>query len=125
MQHLRAFVLSQGASYLDLRLANDAIEPRVAPGASDDGLDGWSFMMRTPDADLALLYLENGSTAARLRGFRRGAAYRWTWFDPRTGRWSQPVTLVTDGQGVLARPAVPAGAPAGAADWAARVVFAR
>jgi hypothetical protein len=125
MQHLRAFVLSRGASYLDLRLANDAIEPRVAPGASDDGLDGWSFMMRTPDADLALLYLENGSTAARLRGFRRGAAYRWTWFDPRTGRWSQPVTLVTDAQGVLARPAVPAGAPAGAADWAARVVFAR
>jgi hypothetical protein len=125
MGHLRAFVLSEGARYQDLRLASDAIHPRAAQGANDDGLDGWSYMMRTVEGDFALLYFENGAAAAQLRDFEAGARYLWTWFDPRTGAWSAPVVLSADRRGVLARPDLPARGPAGADDWAAKIVVAR
>jgi hypothetical protein len=122
MQHLRTFVLAEGARYQELELANDAIEPRAAPGASPDGLDGWAFMMRTAARDFALLYFENGAPGSRLTGYRPGTAYRWTWLDPRTGAWSEPVALRADGRGVLTRPPPPSGGPAGAGDWAARLI---
>jgi hypothetical protein len=125
MQHLRSFVLSEGAKYQNLQPASDAVEPRAAAGAIDDGLDGWSFMMRTPAADLALLYFENGAAPSRLTGFPPRGSYRWTWFDPRAGTWGAPQKLRADARGVIARPSAPSRGPAGADDWAAKLVAAR
>jgi hypothetical protein len=125
MQHLRAFVLSQGTRYRDLRLANDAIEQRVAPGVPADGLDGWAFMMRTDARDFALVYLENGAVATRFGGYVPGGGYEWTWFDPRTGTWSAPIGLRADAQGAIVRPTTPVAAPVKAADWAAKIVAMR
>ena len=64
MQHLRNFVLSEGARYQQLTLASQDLEPRSIPDALADGLDGWSFLMRTPQADFALAYFENHGIAA-------------------------------------------------------------
>jgi hypothetical protein len=58
MQHLSRFVLSEGDRYQQLQLASEDVEPRRTAGSSEDGLDGWSFMMRTADRSLALLYFE-------------------------------------------------------------------
>ena len=49
MQHLRSFVLSEGSRYQQLTLASNDLEPRSIPDALADGLDGWSFLMRTAD----------------------------------------------------------------------------
>jgi hypothetical protein len=126
MQHLRAFVLSEGARYQELELANDAIHPRTAPGAIDDGLDGWSFLMRTEARDFALAYFENDAPAARLAGFTPGARYRWTWFDPRTGTWSEAIHLTASGTGELAMPPFPGigHVPEGSRDSAAKILAA-
>jgi hypothetical protein len=121
MQHLRDFVLSQGARYQDLVPASQDLEPRSIPDALADGLDGWSFLMRTPSRDFALAYFEQKALAARLRGFEPGARHHWFWFDPRRGTWSRPVVVVADSQGTLSSPPFPEGGRQAMRDVAARI----
>ena len=59
MRHLHAFVLCEGIVTRSSTLASQDLEPRSIPDALADGLDGWSFLMRTADKDFALAYFEN------------------------------------------------------------------
>jgi hypothetical protein len=122
MQHLRTFVLSEGARYQDLAPASQDLAPRSIPGALADGLDGWSFLMRTPDRGYALAYFEVKALRPKLGGFAPRANYRWTWFDPREGTWGAARTLRADAQGALAAPAFPEGKDQAANDSAAKIV---
>lgn len=129
MQHLRAFVLSEGKRYQDLRLASDQLSPRKAPGSPEDGLDGWSYMMRTADQQLALLYFENKSVLPQLSGFLPNQRYRVQWFDPMTGEWHKTIAVVTDSYGKLDLPSFPEqtfetdqGQQIAERDWAAKIV---
>jgi hypothetical protein len=124
MQHLRSFVLSQGDRYQQLQLASTDLEPRSIPDAVADGLDGWSFLMRTSDKDFALVYFENKALTARLKGFTAGARYSWTWFDPRTGEWARALSLKSDEAGVLVAPPFPAGGKQATRDIAAKILRA-
>ncbi len=122
MGHLATFVLSEGARYQELVLASDLLSPRSAPGSSDDGLDGWSFLMKTPDGDFALLYFENQATGCSVRGLKPHGRYRWTWFNPRRGEWRTPMEIAADGGGLLHSPDFPTGEPGIINDWAAKLV---
>jgi hypothetical protein len=121
MQHLGRFVLSEGDRYQQLQVASADLAPRSAPEATDDGLDGWAFMMRTADRALALLYFEQKAVAPRVGGLVPGARYLWSWFDPRTGEWTAATRLAAGADGVLAAPRFPGGAVRAARDWAARL----
>ena len=107
MRGLGDFVLSEGLRYRDLRLASDDLAPRKSAGSSATGLDGWAFLMRTPDKALGLLYFENKAQRARTTGWRPDSRYRFTWFDPRTGQWREPIELRSDAAGLLQLPAFP------------------
>jgi len=96
MQWMKKFFLSEGRRYQDLLLANDEITPRKAPGSPEDGLDGWSLMMRTKEKDLAFLYFENKAIRARLAGWVPGKSYRLTWYDPRKGEWASAAEVTSD-----------------------------
>ena len=122
MQHLRAFVLSEGARYQDLVPVPQDLQPRSIPGALADGLDGWSFLARTPNRDFALAYFEARATRPKLANFQPGARYGWTWFEPETGRWHRPITLTADASGHLAAPPFPVGGPNATRDVAAKIV---
>lgn len=122
MRHLATFVLDQGARYAELRLASDDLQPRFAPEAIEDGLDGWSFMMRTAQADFALLYFENGATRPQARGFPPGVRFRWRWFNPETGAWSEPAEVSADAAGVVQVPEFPVAGARALSDWAAQLV---
>jgi hypothetical protein len=122
MTHLREFVLSEGGRYQELELAADAVSARKGINPLDDGLDGWAFMMRTPGRDLALLYFENRADAVTLAGFAANTRYRWTWFNPRQGRWLAPVEVTANAEGTLASPGFPAGEAGIINDWAAKLV---
>jgi hypothetical protein len=132
MRHLKAFVLSEGARYQELTLASQDLDPRSIPDAVADGLDGWSFLMRTPQRDFALVYFENRALATRLAGFTPGANYLWRWFDPRDGRWGAELRIKADAQGRLASPdfppddrsAGPGGGRQAARDVAAKILRA-
>jgi hypothetical protein len=121
MKLLRDFVLSEGARYRDLQLASSQVEPRRPDDNSESGLDGWGFLMRTPEKDLGLFYFENRARRARTTGWNPGAAYRFTWYNPRTGEWSGPTNLTADSQGALQLPPFPGGQETAATDWAAKM----
>jgi hypothetical protein len=125
MQHLKAFVLSEGERYQHLKLASNDLAPRSIPDASADGLDGWSFLMRTAERDFALAYFENQALRPQLKGFKAGARYRWLWFDPRTGAWGTPLELTTDTKGTVAAPPFPSGGKQAKGDVAAKIFLSR
>jgi hypothetical protein len=121
MQHLKAFMLSEGGRYQDLLPASADVAPRSSADALAEGLDGWSFMMRTADRTLAFLYFETNAVAARLGGFTPSRGYRWSWFDPRSGTWSEPTLLAADAHGTLVTPDFPDGGAIAGRDIAAKV----
>ncbi len=123
MQHLGAFILSQGDKYQQLQPASQNIEPQKAPGSPPAGLDGWSYMMRSAKKDFALLYFENNAVLPTLSGFKRNTSYRFLWFNPRTGEWQKSVTIKTDRKGILQPPAFPDGQNPSSTDWAAKIII--
>jgi len=122
MRVLGAFILSEGMRYRDLQPASDDLAPRRAAGSSEHGLDGWSFLMRSPERDLGLLYFEHGAARARSTGWTPNARYRFAWYDPRNGAWGEPVELTADADGAVRLPAFPDGTEIASTDWAARIV---
>jgi hypothetical protein len=121
MRHLESFVLSRGDAYQHLEPARNDILPNKAPGAPHDGLDGWAYMMRTPDRRFALLYFENESVLPVLRNFTAGEKYNFRWFDPITGEWTEDKDLVADENGQLMLPEFPGGGKKSFRDWAAKI----
>jgi hypothetical protein len=124
MQHLRAFVLSEGDRYQRLAPASNDLDPRSIPDSLADGLDGWSFLMRTAERDFALVYFEQKAVRTRLKGFSPGARYSWTWFDPRAGQWERGLSLRADSTGALDSPPFAGGGTRAARDIAAKIVRA-
>ena len=122
MRGLGTFILSEGVRYRDLVPASGDLVPRKAPGSSEHGLDGWSFLMRTPERDLGFLYFENGAVRASVGGWTPGGRYRFTWFDPREGDWRETVDLTADARGSLQLPPFPGSAAPATTDWAAKIV---
>lgn len=120
MQYLEKFVLSDGVRYRDLVLAEDDIHPRKAPGSLENGLDGWSYMMRTPDKRFALLYFEWKSERPRLSGMIPGGQYRWIWYNPLNGQWGRQIAVKADAKGVLRAPPFPKNTAK--TDWAAKLL---
>jgi hypothetical protein len=121
MRGLGAFMLSAGSRYRDLQLASDHLTERKAPGSSETGLDGWSFLMRAPDKTLGLLYFENKARRGAAAGWVPGARYVFTWFDPRAGEWRDSVDLAADASGLVRLPPFPGGHDVAPADWAAKI----
>lgn len=121
MRPLGEFILSEGYKYRDLVPAQGAILPRKAAGSFDDGLDGWSYMMRNREKDFALLYFENGSVKPTLTGFIPDKQYSLIWFDPVTGKWQKPLTVTTDAQGSLTIPSFPDSQDHSVTDWALKL----
>jgi hypothetical protein len=118
MQHLKKFILSEGARYQELEPAFQDLSPQKAKGSHQEGLDGWSFMMRTPDKGFALLYFENKAKLPVLSGMLPSSDYTLFWYDPVSGEWSGTTTLRTDKKGKLVLP----GMPDPHKDWAAKLI---
>lgn len=122
MALLENFVLSEGKRYQELVPASVSIEQRKAPGTPEDGLDGWSYMMRTQDANFALLYFENASVSTTLSGFEPNTRYQWSWYDPRQGEWLETQALRANAIGEIETPPFPQGDTVASEDWAAKVL---
>ena len=122
MRPLHDLILSEPGKYQALQLARQDVRPHKAPDAPADGLDGWAYMMRTPDRRLAFLYFEHRSVLPTLHGFTPGAAYSFRWYDPATGEWKERVRIQAGADGVLRIPAFPSAAGRSFNDWAAKIV---
>lgn len=107
MLYLKNFIMSEGSRYQYLEPAHTDIYPRKANGSPENGLDGWSYMMRTPEKDFALLYFENLSVLPVLKGFEPGTLYYLYWYDPERGEWKNPVSITANNKGMLVIPVFP------------------
>jgi hypothetical protein len=125
MQHLKAFILSEGKKFQDLQLARQDIQPHITPGSPEQGLDGWSYMMRTPEKDFALLYFENQSVLPVLNNFNPDTAYYFIWFNPLNGEWKEKIIIKSDEKGMLTIPDFPDGRNPFSTDWAAKIIIAK
>ncbi|MFO7369149.1 MAG: DUF5060 domain-containing protein [Bacteroidales bacterium] len=125
MQHLEKFILSEGARYQALIPCHQEILPRKAPGAPEKGLDGWSYMMRTPEKDFALLYFENLAVIPELGGYIPNTSYVLKWFDTVKGNWGNEILLKSDRKGKLQLPGFPDGKNPASIDRAAKITKVR
>ena len=125
MQYLAKFILSEGNKYEQLQPGVESIHPQKAPGSPEAGLDGWSYLMRTPDNKLALLYFENQSVIPELSGFPPDETYSLKWFNPRNGKWKEKIILKSDRKGVIYLPNFPGGKQISITDWAAKLNAAK
>ncbi|MBN2424480.1 MAG: DUF4038 domain-containing protein [Calditrichaceae bacterium] len=121
MRHLKSFIMSEGARFQDLQLGSQNINPQRAPGSPLMGMDGWSFMMQTPEKDLAFLYFENLAVLPELSGFKENAAYTLQWYDPITGAWLEKIALKADKEGKIKLTSFPDGQNPAKRDWAAKI----
>ncbi len=122
MQHLSAFILSEGNKYKQLEPRHRNIHPRKAPDSPEKGLDGWAYMMCTPAKDFALLYFENQSVLPKLSGFKENTSYNFRWFNPRNGEWLKSMVVKSDEKGFLSLPSFPDGKNTSSTDWAAKII---
>lgn len=91
MQHLRTFVWSEEARFQELIPDADYVYPSKNYDVGSNR--GWAYCARTPAKDLYLLYFEADCPRAILRGVRHDARYAATWFDPRSGAWTDAGVL--------------------------------
>lgn len=96
VQHLKTFAFVRGTDYRALIPCSDALAN--ARNAPDLGYEGWGYAAGASDRSWYLLYFEsNCDDGIRLRGFSGPESYRATWFDPRSGQWSEPGETITVG----------------------------
>ncbi len=122
MQHLKTFISSEGKRFQSLQLASQDIHPQKAPGSPEKGLDGWSYMMRTPEKDFALLYFENQAVVPELAGFKPNASYILQWFNTVNGKWEKKNAIAADKEGRLILLNFPDGQNPSVIDWAAKII---
>jgi hypothetical protein len=123
MQYLSDFILSEGDKYQQLEPVHSDIHPRKAPNSPQKGLDGWAYMMRTPEKDFALLYFEDKSVLPKLSGFKGNTSYDFKWFNPSNGKWEDRIIIKTDKNGELNLPSFPDGKSLSVRDWAAKILL--
>lgn len=123
MQHLSAFILSEGAEFQQLQPHQQHLHPQKAKNSSVRGLDGWSLMMLNAEKDLGMLYCENGAELPKISGLKDNSNYSFQWFDPRNGEWKEAQTIKSDRKGNLVIPQFPDGQNPSSTDWAAKIML--
>lgn len=122
MQHLKSFVLSEGARYQELEPYHHHLHPQKAKNSALRGLDGWSLMMITPSKDFALLYFENKAELPVISGLKKNTSYSLQWFDPIKGEWKASHVITSDKKGNMTLPNFPDGSAISSTDWGAKIL---
>jgi len=100
MQHLGTFILSEGKLYQECFPAKELLVPHKAPQSVEEGLDGWAYLLVSPQKELALAYFESGCEIPLVTGLMTHRNYEIHWFDPVSGEWLiDPETVTTNESG--------------------------
>ncbi len=105
VRHLGSFVTKYGTRYQDLIPNADLVIPNKS--GPPLGYRGWAYCAHTPDKTLLLLYLEKDCPAVTVRSLIHDATYTVTWFDPRSGEWSDGGTITAGQEGRVSLPTPP------------------
>jgi len=123
LQYLRDFVLSEGRKYQQLVPRVDLLWPNKS-GQENDWLQ-WAYCARTAKKDFFLLYFEKDCNRATLSGALPDAKYKASWFNPRTGQWTDAGTLTADSAGKIALPSFPGNLEKTDTDWGLKLTLVK
>jgi hypothetical protein len=123
LQYLRDFVLSEGRKYQHLVPKVNLLLPNKS-GKKNDWLQ-WAYCARTPEKDLFLLYFEKDCNRATLSGALPDAEYKASWFNPRTGQWTEAGTLTADSAGKIVLPSFPGNLEKTDTDWGLKLTLVK
>lgn len=122
LPYLGKFILSEGVAYRECVPARERLAPHKADGAPEEGLDGWAFLLLSPERDLGFVYFENECEAPDLTGLIPDRPYRLQWFDPISGEWlPESRTVRTNSEGSLQIESFPDGGRISNRDWCLKV----
>ena len=122
--YLRRFLESEGDKYQEMVPASEKLHPRESAGSQPDGLDGWSFMLLSPDQKLALLYFENQCELPEISGLLADQPYVFRWFNTIEGNWlDQPAILTADQYGKIMIDAFPEDKKITEQDWGLKILL--
>ncbi len=124
MQFLGKFMLSEGKAYQKCIPKRNLLHPGKAKNAPENGLDGWGFLLLSPENDLGFLYFENASEIPFVSELRPDTDYSIEWFDPKTGNWLEINEGRTDHGGKLDLKSFPGGEKVSSRDWALKIKIA-
>jgi len=120
--HIRKFLLSEGATFQDMVLASNELNPRKSARSHPNGLDGWAFMMCTPNKDLSMIYFENKCEIPEITNLQANKTYRVYWFDPVSGKWMKDEhNVVSNSKGSINLNLFPDGEKTSYQDWALKM----
>ncbi len=121
MQHLATFILSEGPAYQNCVPDRKYLVPHKAPDAPANGLDGWAFLLLSPEKQLGFLYFENKARVPQINGLEPGTPYKMEWFDPVTGEWLNQTEKTTDARGSMKISSFPDGSTTSDRDWCLKI----
>lgn len=121
LQYLKKFLLSEGSRYVQCVPSKEMLQPYKAKDAPEDGLDGWSFLLLSPEKDLGFVYFENQCEIASIKDLIRNRDYQVTWFNPISGDWLNSLNIKSSDAGVIELNAFPDGTKKSKSDWAVKI----
>lgn len=116
--YFKQFIDAFGKTYQNMIVVyKDLSEPHN----NSDLLDEWSYMLKSPDNKIVLLYFEKLAKLPTIANLSANKEYKSQWFNPRTGEWTKMGDgyLKTDHQGNLKLPKFPSDKLISENDWAA------
>jgi hypothetical protein len=122
MQHLGKFILSEGKIYQECVPASELLVPGKAENSIEEGLDGWAYLLISPQKELAFAYFESGSEIPLVKGLLPGMKYKMSWFDPITGEWlANPQMITADVNGRIRLESFPDSTSLSVRDWSLKM----
>ncbi len=122
LQHMGKFILSEGLLYQDCKPSRELLNPYKSKGAPEEGLDGWAFMLLSPNNDVAFTYFENKCEIPEVTGLNENSDYILEWFNPITGEWlEESLKGKTNKDGKLKLNQFPNGNYISKQDWALKI----
>ena len=86
------------------------------------GLDGWAYLLMSPQKELAFAYFENNCEIPRISGFVPAMKYQIQWFDPETGKWvKDPLKTSAGADGNIKLAGFPDGRKVSGKDWCLKI----
>ncbi|MGF1637725.1 MAG: hypothetical protein ACFCUU_11680, partial [Cyclobacteriaceae bacterium] len=122
MQHLASFILSEGDAYQKCIPSHNQLKPNKAEGSPEGGLDGWSYLLISPEKNLVFCYFEQTAEMAKVHQLIPNANYKVMWYNPSSGKWLEnQKSIKSDKEGMLELGSFPDGKKVTEDDWALKL----
>lgn len=122
MQHLGKFILSEGKAYQECDPGRELLHPHRSEKSVEESLDGWAYLLISPQKELAFAYFETESEIPQVKELVPDMKYKISWFDPVSGDWLlDPQNITADEYGTIRLESFPDSTRISVRDWCLKI----